>query len=81
MGDFPNTHGLLGPQEGNVPSPVLMAEDNGILKSGGNGLRELLENNCDNGCSLREGGGDHGLASDNALLVEMFLLPLCLGKT
>ena len=81
MGDFPNTHGLSGPQEGNAPPPVPMAEDNAILKSGGNGLWELVGNNCENVCSQTEGGGNHWLANGDALLVEMFLLPLCPGKT
>ena len=64
-----------------MPSPVLMVEDNAILKSGGNGLWELVGNNCENGCSQTEGGGNHWLANGDALLVEMFLLPLCLDKT
>ena len=81
MGDFPNTHGLSGQQEGNAPPPVPMAEDNAILKSGGNGLWELGGNNCEMGCSLREGAGDHGLANDDALLVEIFILPLCPDRT
>ena len=81
MDDIPKTHGGSSDPLARKPSPIPIVDPDGIHFSGGFPPREQNGNTSTDSRSGVGGQGTACVRSEDEVLVEIFILPLCPGKS